>query len=149
MKRCVDYLQRLPMVDRRRIAAVGHSFGGYMTTVTTAVEPRIRTAVISGFMMTSAAYHGRVWTCGSQVIGGLLQIGDLSDIACTFVPRPTLIVTGRYDCVTPFPFAEAACRKIESAYRLHDAADRAGQFVFDGDHVFQPQAALDWLARWL
>jgi len=149
VKRCIDYLGTLPEVDTKRIAAVGHSFGGYMTTMTTAVERRIKVAVISGFMMTSAAYHGRTWTCGSQVVNGLLKYGDLSDIACTFAPRPTLIITGKYDCVTPFPFAAAACKKIKRAYEVAGVSDKISQFVFPGDHVFQPQAALEWLERWL
>jgi len=149
IKRCIDYLQQMPEVDGRRIAAVGHSFGGYMTTMSTAIERRIKVAVISGFMMTSAAYQGRPWTCGSQVVGGLLQYGDLSDIACTFAPRPTLIITGKYDDVTPFPFAEAAFRKIKKAYRVACVPDKTSQFVFPGDHVFQPEAALEWLERWL
>jgi dienelactone hydrolase len=149
VKRCIDYLQQLPEVDSRRIAAVGHSFGGYMTTMSTAIERRIKVAVISGFMMTSAAYQGRPWTCGSQVVGGLLQYGDLSDIACTFVPRPTLIITGKYDDVTPFPFAEAACKKIKKAYRVAGVPDKTSQFVFPGDHIFQPEAALEWLDTWL
>ena len=149
VKRCIDLIQRLPMVDGRRIAAVGHSCGGYMTTMTTAVEPRIKVAVISGFMVTRAAYERRAWACGSQVVPGLLQIGDLSDVACTFVPRPALIITGRYDCVTPFPFADAAYRKIESACRVAGADDRVSQFVFPGDHGFHPEAALDLLDRWL
>ena len=149
VKRCIDFLQQMPEVDGRRIAAAGHSFGGYMTTMATAIEPRIKVAVISGFMMTSAAYHGRIWNCGSQVVPGLLQYGDLSDIACTFAPRPALVITGKYDCVTPFPFADAACKKIQRAYDVAGVPERAGQHVFDGDHVFQPDAAMDWLERWL
>ncbi|MAE65843.1 MAG: hypothetical protein CMJ18_16355 [Phycisphaeraceae bacterium] len=149
VRRSIDYLQTLRFVDARRIGAAGHSFGGYMTTMTTAVERRIRAAVISGFMMTSEAYHGRTWTCGSQVVPGLLEYGDLSDIACTFAPRPTLIITGLYDCVAPFPFADAAFRKIERAYRAAGADGRAEQFVFAGEHVFQPEAALQWLDRWI
>jgi hypothetical protein len=149
VKRCIDYLKTLPQVDGRRIAAMGHSFGGYMTTVATAVEPRIKAAVISGFMFTMEAYHGHTWSCGSQVINNLLHYGDLSDIACTLAPRPTLVITGKYDCVTPFPFAAAAFKKIEKAFTLAGAPQRTGQFIFPGDHIFQPDAALDWLDKWL
>ena len=149
VKRCIDYLEQLPEVDSRRIAAMGHSFGGYMTTMTTAVEPRIKVAVISGFIVTMAAYYGRTWTCGSQVVNNLLHYGDLSDIACTFAPRPTLIISGKYDCVTPFPFAVAAFKKIKKAFDLAGAPEKTSQFIFPGDHVFQPDAALDWLNKWL
>lgn len=149
VKRCIDHLQTLPAVDGRRIAAIGHSFGGYMTTVATAVERRIKVAVVSGFMMTAAAYHGRIWTCGSQVIPGLLNVGDLADIGCTFAPRPTLIITGKYDSVTPFPFAEAAGQKIKNAYTVAGIPNRFEQHIFSGDHRFQPDAALAWLDKWL
>ena len=103
VKRCLDYLRQMPDVDEKRIAAAGHSFGGYMTTMATAVEPRIKVAVI----------------------------------------------TGKYDCVTPFPFAEAAFRKTRRAYGLMGSADRVSRHVFAGDHVFRPDVALAWLDRWL
>ena len=149
VQRCVDYLYKLPEVDNSRIAAMGHSFGGYMTTLATAVEPRIKAAVISGFMCRISSYYGKAWSCGSQVLPGLFNYGDLSDIACTFAPRPLLIVTGLYDCVTPSASAFAAFKKIKKAYQLVGAQDNAGQFVFPDEHIFQSEAALDWLGKWL
>ncbi|MFH1616671.1 MAG: alpha/beta fold hydrolase [Planctomycetota bacterium] len=149
VRRCVDYLETLPNIDTRRIAAVGHSFGGYMTTMSTAVEPKIKVAVISGYLATIGKEHGQVEICGSQVVPGLFKYGDLSDIACTIAPRPILVISGLYDYVAPIPFAEAAFRKINKAYALAGAEERAKHFTFPGEHVFHPASAMEWLERWL
>ncbi|MFH1614439.1 MAG: alpha/beta fold hydrolase [Planctomycetota bacterium] len=149
VKRCIDYLDTLDFVDGRRVGAMGHSHGGYITTMSMAALSRIKVAVISGFMHTLGAYDGKTWACGSQVVPGLYNYGDLSDVACTFAPRPVQIITGLYDCVTPSPFAIAAFKKIKKAYELAGVCNRAEQFTFPGEHVFQPKAALEWFDRWL
>jgi dienelactone hydrolase len=149
VRRCVDYLELLNCVDKKRIAAVGHSFGGYMTTTASAVEKRIKVAVMSGYVTTIDNLYGQVEICGSQVVPGLFKYGDLSDIACTMAPRPVLIITGRYDCVSPLPFAQAAVKKIKKAYKLANAQNKVSQFIFDGEHTFQPQATIDFLDKWL
>ena len=40
VSRVVDYLERLPEVDPRRIGSIGHSHGAYTTLFATALEPR-------------------------------------------------------------------------------------------------------------
>ena len=147
VKRCIDYLVTLSFVEAKKIAVMGHSFGGYMATMATAVLPRISAAVISGFMCEIDSYYGRSWTCGSQVIPGLFSYGDLSDIACLFPPCPLLIITGLYDCVTPSVFGISAFRKIKSAYRITGHAGKVVQHTFPGDHIFQPENAIPWLAN--
>jgi len=149
VRRCIDYLYQLPNVDNKRIAAMGHSFGGYMTTMTTAVEPRIKVAAISGFVGTVAQDYGKTYSCGSQVIPGLFKYGDLADIVCTMAPRPVLLISGMYDSCSPFPFASAAFKKIKKAYTAAGVPEKTKRFTFPGGHLFQPEAALDWLEKWL
>ena len=149
IRRCIDYLLTLPFIDKNRIAAVGHSHGGYITTMATAVEPRIKTAVISGFMQTHAGALGKSWECGSQVVPNLFNYGDLADLACTFTPRPLLLISGLYDSCAPAPFAFAAFKKIKKAYALAGCPEKAELFTFPGEHLFQPQAALEFLERYL
>jgi len=149
VRRCIDYLYQLPQVDNKRIGAIGHSHGGYLLTMSMAVETRIKVAVIGGFMHTIAAYYGRTWSCGSQVVPDLYNYGDLSDVACTFARRPVMIMSGMYDCVTPFPFTVAAFKKIKKSYELAGAADKVYQYKFPGEHEFQNDASMDWLDKWL
>ena len=149
VRRCIDYLETLSYVDNNRIGVMGHSFGCYMTVMASAVEPRLKTIVASGFVCSMAGYHGKTWTCGSQVVPGLFNYGDIADVACLIAPRPMLAITGLQDCVTPAPFALAAFNKIKKAYAACDAKEKVEQFLFDGEHLFQPEAALNWLDKWL
>lgn len=47
VSRCVDYLETLPQVDRRRIGCIGHSHGAYGAIFAAAFEPRIACVVAS------------------------------------------------------------------------------------------------------
>lgn len=47
LRRGVDYLQSRPEVDPERIAVLGGSLGGWIGSILCAVEPRIKTAVLT------------------------------------------------------------------------------------------------------
>ncbi|MGB9624085.1 MAG: dienelactone hydrolase family protein, partial [Phycisphaerae bacterium] len=47
VSRCIDYLETLPEVDRRRIGCIGHSHGAYGTIFAAAFDPRIAAAAAS------------------------------------------------------------------------------------------------------
>jgi cephalosporin-C deacetylase-like acetyl esterase len=47
--RAIDYLQTRPEIDASRIACMGISGGGTITLFATALEPRIRVGVVSGY----------------------------------------------------------------------------------------------------
>ncbi len=46
-RRALDYLGSRPELDRERIGLIGMSMGGMMGTILTALEPRIKTAVLA------------------------------------------------------------------------------------------------------
>lgn len=47
-QRCLDYLQSRPEVDSHRLGCMGCSFGGTMTTYISALDQRVKAAVIEG-----------------------------------------------------------------------------------------------------
>ena len=51
-QRCLDYLQSLPEVDARRLGCMGCSFGGTMTTYISALDQRVKAAVIVCYLST-------------------------------------------------------------------------------------------------
>ena len=58
----VELLASHPRVDAKRLGCVGLSYGGRMTMLTTALEPRLKAAVISGALnvMQDASVCGMV-----------------------------------------------------------------------------------------
>ena len=87
----LEFLARESGVDSERLGCVGLSLGGRMTMLTTALEPRLKVAVISGAlncMQERAAMDGGAGGC--QTIPGLLEYGDFPEIGGLIAPRPAL-----------------------------------------------------------
>src|SRR5262249_17989601 len=85
-----EVLPRHEQVDPQPMACVGLSYGGRMTTLTSALEPRIKVAVISGALNVMQERVRGAYSCGAQIIPGLLNYGDIPEIASLIAPRHCL-----------------------------------------------------------
>jgi dienelactone hydrolase len=85
-------------VDETRIGALGHSMGGASVLLHAALDERIAFAVVSGAACTyeERMTHGVGIDC-AQAIPGLLEFGDLDDIAGLVAPRPLLLCSADDD----------------------------------------------------
>src|SRR5262249_30656540 len=95
----LELLARRPEVDASSLGCVGLSYGGRMTMLTAAVEPRVKVAVISGALNLMQERVSQPYSCGAQVIPGLLQIGDVPEIASLIAPRHCLWEVGSRDAL--------------------------------------------------
>ena len=145
----VSLLAGQEMVDPKRIGCVGLSYGGRMTMLTTALDPRIRVAVISGALNVMQERIMKRYSCGAQVIPGLLQYGDVPEIASLIAPRPCLWEVGTKDGLITKSWADAALTRIRRAYRAYHAEPHVRVDWFDGGHRFHGRAAYPFLAEHL
>ena len=90
----VELLARHEQVNASRLGCVGLSYGGRMTMLASALEPRIQVAIVSGALNLLQERIGGRYSCGAQVIPGLLQHGDVPEIASLIAPRPCLWEAG-------------------------------------------------------
>jgi dienelactone hydrolase len=137
MKCCIDYLETRPEVDPGRIGMMGFSQGGTMTTFTSAVEPRIKAADISGYVNPWDGFGiQRANFCGSQIVPEVHRYFDTDDIAGLIAPRPLLLEMGIYDnCF----FFQDALKGYEGVKRIFEAAgvvDKLWADIFPGPHAF-------------
>jgi uncharacterized protein len=112
----VDYLSGCPQVDRGRIAAVGHSMGGWAAIVTAAAEPRLCAVAVYGapaglgaglrldpdlieneFTRFLAATPDEFAAQAAEVAERMSTLEAVPDIS----PRPLLIVHGTADRWVP------------------------------------------------
>lgn len=148
--RCLDYLQSRPEVDGSRLGMAGLSYGGTMTLFTAALDERVKAAVISCYLNTYGCYAMDLGNfCGSQTVPGLLQYGEMADVAALIAPRPLLIEMGARDEGFPIEHSRKAYRDVERAYRAIGAQERLACDEFDGGHQFSGRLAFDWTDRWL
>jgi dienelactone hydrolase len=140
-------LTALDGVDEARIGALGHSMGGASVLLHAALDERIACAVVSGAACTyrERMERGIGIEC-AQVIPGLLELGDLDDIAALVAPRPLLLCSAdqdEYSLDAPRIAEAAAC-----AYRSLGAPQALQHFRARGGHGLTPerfQAIVGWV----
>ena len=150
MKCWVDYLCTRPQVDPERIGMMGLSQGGTMTAFTGAVEPRIKAADVIGYVdpFPSFGVH-RGNFCGSQILPGLYQWLDTSDIAGLIAPRPLLLEMGVADSCFYFQDLWQGYRETRRIYEAAGAEDRLWPDVHPGAHAFAGHRAFSFFKQYL
>ena len=144
-----ELLARRENVDAERLGCVGLSYGGRMTMLSSALEPRIRVAVPSGALNLMQERIGQRYSCGAQVIPGLLEYGDVPEIASLIAPRPCLWEIGTRDSLMVKDWIPPALARMRRAYQALGAEDRLQVDFFDGTHRWNGEKAYPLLRRTL
>ncbi|MCF7669321.1 MAG: alpha/beta fold hydrolase, partial [Verrucomicrobia bacterium] len=168
--RCIDYLYRLPAVDRRRIALAGHSRNGKTSLIAAAIDPRI-TAVISSSSGAGGACSWRLFSEfqfgeGIELITRVfpdwfhprlrffagredkLPI-DQHLLAACIAPRACLFSTALNDNVESVWAVERTYHSAKTVYKMLNAANAIDLRYRSGGHSTAPgdiEAFIDWLA---
>lgn len=145
----LELLARHPRVNAERLGCVGLSYGGRMTMLTAALEPRIRIAVISGALNVMQERIARPYSCGAQVIPGLLNFGDVPEIGGLIAPRPTIWEVGTRDGLIAPRWADDALARMRRVYAALDARDQLLVDRFDGGHEWSGRLAYPQLEKTL
>lgn len=143
----VELLARHEDVDAGRLGCVGLSYGGRMTMLTSAIEPRIRVAVISGALNLLQERVSKPYSCGAQVIPGLLNFGDTPEIAGLIAPRHCLWEIGSKDSLISPRWADEGLARLRPIYKAFDAEDRLQVDRFEGGHVWHGAVAYPLLEK--
>jgi len=150
-RRTLDYLSSLPEVDERRLGMIGCSFGGTMTTYTSALDTRIKAAVIVCYLSTiwDALTDRKGNTCGSQYMPGLRKYGDIADVAGLIAPRRLMAQIGSDDQCFIQEDALKAYQHLAGIYRAAGMKDRLELDHFQGGHEIDYEAGAEFLSRHL
>jgi dienelactone hydrolase len=143
----VELLAAREEVDRQRLGCVGLSYGGRMAMLTSALEPRIRVAVISGALNVMQERIRQPYSCGAQIIPGLLKYGDVPEIGSLIAPRHCLWEVGSRDSLISPRWADAALGRMRRAYQALQVEDRLLVDRFDGGHVWNGRVAYPLLKK--
>jgi dienelactone hydrolase len=141
------HLGRREEVDPERLACVGLSYGGRMTMLTAALEPRVKVAVVSGALNLMQERVAGRYSCGAQVIPGLLQYGDVPEIGSLIAPRRCVWEVGSRDSLLPPEWVDKGLARMRRAYRALDAEDHLVVDHFDGGHEWSGRLAYPLLEK--
>lgn len=138
---CLNLLERRAEVLSGRIGCAGLSYGGRMTMMVTAVDRRIRVAAISGALNLQQERLSSRHSCGSQIIPGLLEYGDYSEIGSLIAPRPCVWEVGSDDPLI-IPQWDAVFRdRLRRAYTALGAQKNLHFDDFQGGHRWSGSVA--------
>ena len=147
-QRCLDYLQSRPEVDSSRLGCMGCSFGGTMTTYISALDERIKAAVIVCYLSTltdALNDRGRGNTCGSQFMFGLRKAGDISDVAGLIAPRACMVQIGSDDMCFIETDALVAFTQLAKIYTASGHRDQLVLDHFQGEHEINLETGIAFL----
>ncbi|MBI1918221.1 MAG: prolyl oligopeptidase family serine peptidase [Planctomycetes bacterium] len=143
----LEALARHEQVDARRLGCVGLSYGGRMTMLTAALEPRIRVAVVSGALNMMQERIAQPYSCGAQIIPGLLAFGDVPEIASLIAPRPCVWEVGSRDTLIAPRQAQEALTRIRRVYKAPGAEEQLSVDRFEGGHEWSGRLAYPLLEK--
>lgn len=147
--RTIDYLETRDDVDINRIGCMGISGGGLVCGFTSALDERIKAAVISGYTNTFKDSVMSILHCVDNFVPGLVNHAEMPDILGLIAPRPLLVESGISDPIFPIEATKRAFAKVKKIYEFLDAQDKIDSDFFDGQHEISGAKAYDWLEKWL
>jgi dienelactone hydrolase len=147
--RTIDYIASRPELDRNRVGCMGISGGGTVTVFSAALEPRIRVALVSGYLNTFRDSVGSLAHCIDNYVPGILNWAEMHDVAGLIAPRPLFVESGEKDNIFPIRASIDSFAEVRRIYSVFGASDRAEQEVFPDEHSFWGRRGIPFLARHL
>lgn len=146
----VSYLCSLPEVDAGRVGCMGLSMGGLRSGWLSAIDDRIKCAVIVGWMaryreMTRYRLSNIPWL---WAVPGLYGCLDYPDVVSISAPKPLLVMHGKRDVLYPHETGERAIELVRDVYRKAGAENSFEYEYYDVEHVFNTEMqdrAYTWL----
>ncbi len=117
LQRIIDWAVARPDVNSRHTLMMGNSGGGMATLYAAACDERITVAVPSCSFSIIASPAGRIYHCDCNMVPGILEWGDLYDVAGLAAPRFLLAVNGRHDKLHEASSVEHAASRARAIYK--------------------------------
>lgn len=144
LMRLLDILEAMDAVDPARLGVAGLSMGGEWSMWLAACDPRIKAAVVSGWMCTTEGVL-RVPNCPCWRIPGLLELCDVAEVHILIAPRPVLFESAKADNCFPIDATRDGYRKIVQGYNAFGVPMNARQHVFPGGHAWSGAVAYGFM----
>jgi len=151
--RLIDYIQTREDVVKNQIGCAGLSGGGLQTLWASALDDRIKCAVISGYMYGYKESLLEMCTnCSCNYVPHLYEYLDMGDIAALIAPRPLLIETGTRDPLngkSGLKNVYSQTSIIKNAYKILGREKMFLHDVFEGEHRWHGEKAIPWVKKHL
>ena len=145
--RTIDLIETRKTLDASRIGCVGISGGGTCTLFSAALEPRIKAAMVSGYLNTFRDSIGSISHCMDNYVPGIMNWAEMYDVAGLIAPRPLVIESGTKDDIFPVEASVKSYNEVSAIYKVFGAGGRVEHEVFNEAHSFWGKKGVPFLSR--
>jgi len=148
----VDILYSMEEVDTYKIGIIGHSAGGFLSSILMYIDTRIDAGCSScGIFMISDIYNTSYLRpmngfCGLLTVPGIKKWGDIDDVIEGIYPRAFLELSADIDRSKVFQKALDKQKTGNFKNRIECIYYNQGQHIFRKD---MREKAYNWLESWL
>ena len=143
----IGYICSLPHVDSERVGCIGWSMGGGLAMYLAAVDTRVKVAAISNYFGTYKDTFMKRRSTTDNYVPGILNFGEMADVACLIAPRPMWIEGSSID--QEFPL-EALNEGLERLTRCYGGKqENLTYHIIKGGHRFQGKDIVEWFKKHL
>lgn len=143
----LDYLSSLPFIDPERLGCIGWSMGGGLAMHLSAVDKRVKVVAISSYFGTYKDICMKRRQTTDNYIPGILQFGEMADVACLIAPRPLWLELGEEDPDFPQDAFMKGITVLQTCYKGYEK--RLQWQLIPGGHRFEGAGIEEWFTRWL
>ncbi|MNB95485.1 Abhydrolase family protein [compost metagenome] len=143
--RALDYIETRPDVIPGAVGVFGFSGGGLIAALATALDERIKAAVLCGWTNTFQGSILAMHHCIDNYLPGLLLDSEQSELTGMIAPRALFVESGEEDPIFPVEHVREAISILKDTYTAWGAFD---QFVYDihpGSHEVSGKKSVKWL----
>lgn len=129
------------LVDTQNIIALGYSGGGSVGTYLSAIDKRIKSAVIVSAISTFKDSIGAMPHCACNYVPSMAKYFDMGGICQLIAPRRLVVISGNDDRIFPISGAAECVNTAKSAFAAFNAEDMLTHISANGGHKFYPREA--------
>ena len=139
MQRLLDWAEKHPLIDPKRIAMTGNSGGGVLTAYTAAIDTRIRVAIPSCSFSSVMSAEGFIFHCDCCLVPKFRDWRDWKELGGLVAPRHLLIVHGVDDSLHHPPTVEKLAVSIGKIFQTAGVPNHTALKWGNSGHRFYPK----------
>ncbi len=116
VSKLIDWALKTLPIDPKKIVVTGNSGGGTVTLFAAACDTRISVAIPSSYFCTFTGSIGSLHHCECNYVPGIMQLGEMADVAGLIAPRPFCAVQGKLDNIFPVEESRKAFEHLKQIY---------------------------------
>ncbi|CAG5008909.1 hypothetical protein DYBT9275_04383 [Dyadobacter sp. CECT 9275] len=147
VSKIIDWALAELHIDPKKIVVTGNSGGGTTTLFAAACDTRIAAGIPASYFNTFSGSIGTFRHCECNYIPGILNLGEMGDIAGLIAPRLFCAINGKLDKNFPIIEARKSFQRAKDIYQVAGAPGNCEFYEGAEGHRYYKAGAWPFLNR--